>query len=96
MPRVGLDDRWRPTPQETDVDINLLKAHRQNMDMLREVDPGERFAYAMYQAHCIGAGQPVQPWDLLTGQMRAGWIAAADFSEMYTRVLEIDAVVRAF
>lgn len=78
------------------MDINLLKAHRQNMAMLTEVDPGERFAYALYQAHCIGAGKEPLRWAMVTDDARAGWIAAADFSEMYTRILEIDAVIRAF
>jgi len=77
------------------VDINLLRAHRQNMAQLRACEPAHRFAYALYQAWCVGAGETPEDWSRLPSEIRSGWLAAADFSEMYTNVLEIDAIVRA-
>jgi hypothetical protein len=74
--------------------MDLLRAHRENVQMLVGVEPAMRFANALYQAWAIGAGERVQHWDRLPVEIRAGWIAAADFCEMYTRVLEIDAIVR--
>lgn len=77
------------------MDMELLRAHRQNMEMLRDVEPALRFAYATYQAWAVGAGVQVQRWSELDPDVRAGWMAAADFCDMYKHIMEIDTIVRA-
>ena len=75
--------------------MTQIRQHRKYMAMLTDVEPADRFAYALYQAHCIGADFSVGAWTELSTEVRAGWRAAADFSKMYTHMIEVDAIVRA-